>query len=147
MQRESKEGKTDINLNSLGNAAKLDPGLVSALGRSVASKIDYARPVGGPENTQNKGENPNINNMVWPPAPSPWQRERDREREREQNRTKPQRSHYQNGKSQQQQNHWEQQNNPETRPHKMDRGLTFLCVNLFDADRELTLTSVKMTKT
>ena len=34
------------------------------LGRSAASKITYVRPVGGPENRSNIGENPNINNLA-----------------------------------------------------------------------------------
>ena len=34
------------------------------LGRSAASKIIYVRPVGGPENTSNTGEYPNINNLA-----------------------------------------------------------------------------------
>ena len=41
------------------------------LGQSAASKITYVRPVGGPENTSNSGENPNINSLAWPPRPSP----------------------------------------------------------------------------
>ena len=41
------------------------------LGRSAASKISYVRLVGGPENTSSIGENPNINNLVWPPRPYP----------------------------------------------------------------------------
>ena len=41
------------------------------LGRSAASKIAYVRLVGGPENTSNIGENPNINNLARPPRPSP----------------------------------------------------------------------------
>ena len=34
------------------------------LGLPAASKITYVRPVGGPENTLNIGENPNINNLA-----------------------------------------------------------------------------------
>ena len=34
------------------------------LGRSAAPKIIYVRTVGGPENTSNIGENPNINNLT-----------------------------------------------------------------------------------
>ena len=34
------------------------------LGRSVASKMIYVRPVGGPENNSNIREKPNINNSV-----------------------------------------------------------------------------------
>ena len=37
------------------------------LGVPAASKITYVRPVGGPENTWNFGENPNINDLAWPP--------------------------------------------------------------------------------
>ena len=43
------------------------------LGRLVVPKIIYVRPVGSPENTSNIGENPNMNNLTWPPRPSPWQ--------------------------------------------------------------------------
>ena len=42
------------------------------LGRSAPPNITYVRPVGGPENTSNIGENPNINNLAWPPRPSPY---------------------------------------------------------------------------
>ena len=41
------------------------------LGRSAASKIIYVRPVGGPENTSNIGEIPNINNWRDPLDPHP----------------------------------------------------------------------------
>ena len=34
------------------------------LGLSAAPKIICVRPVGGPENTSNIGENPNINNLT-----------------------------------------------------------------------------------
>ena len=34
------------------------------LGRSAASKIIYVRPVGGPENTSNIGESPNISDLA-----------------------------------------------------------------------------------
>ena len=34
------------------------------LGLSVAPKIIYVRLVGGPENTSNTEENPNINNLT-----------------------------------------------------------------------------------
>ena len=34
------------------------------LGRLAVPKIIYVRPVGGPENTSNIGENPNINNLT-----------------------------------------------------------------------------------
>ena len=34
------------------------------LGGAAASKFSYIRPVSGPENTSNIGENPNINNSV-----------------------------------------------------------------------------------
>ena len=41
------------------------------LGLPAASKITYARPVGGLENTSNIGDDANINNLAWPPRPSP----------------------------------------------------------------------------
>ena len=34
------------------------------LGLPAASKTTYVRPVGGPENTSNIGENPNMNNLA-----------------------------------------------------------------------------------
>ena len=34
------------------------------LGRLAVPKMIYVRPVGGPENTSNIGENPNINNLA-----------------------------------------------------------------------------------
>ena len=34
------------------------------LGLSAAPKIIYVRPVGGPDNTPNIEENPNINNLT-----------------------------------------------------------------------------------
>ena len=43
------------------------------LGRLTVPKIIYVRPVGSPENTSNIEENPNINNLTWPPGPSPQQ--------------------------------------------------------------------------
>ena len=49
----------------------LTPGYLFMLGWSAASKITYVRPVGGPENTSNIGENPNINSLASPPRPSP----------------------------------------------------------------------------
>ena len=39
------------------------------LGRPAASKFIYVRPEGGPENTSNNGENPNINNPLTLTAP------------------------------------------------------------------------------
>ena len=42
----------------------LAPGHLFMLGRSVVPKIIYVRPVGGPENTSNIGENPNINDLT-----------------------------------------------------------------------------------
>ena len=46
------------------------------LGLSVASKIINIRPVGGPGNTWNKGEHPDINHFMRAPRPSrqqpPW---------------------------------------------------------------------------
>ena len=41
------------------------------LGRLAVPNIIYVRPVGGPENTSNIGENPNINNLTWPLDPHP----------------------------------------------------------------------------
>ena len=45
----------------------LTPGYLFLLDRSAASKIIYVRPVGGPENTSNIGENPNIKQFGVPP--------------------------------------------------------------------------------
>ena len=59
------EGKSAINLDNLGKFfAKLDPGFFVMLGRLAASKIIHVRLVGGPANTWNKVENPNMNNLV-----------------------------------------------------------------------------------
>ena len=34
------------------------------LGLPAASKFSYVRPVGGPQNTSNIGENPNVSNLA-----------------------------------------------------------------------------------
>ena len=62
-QRFPRRGKSAINLNNLGNLAKLDPKLCIYVG-PAASKMFHFRPVGGPENTCNKGEKPNINHVL-----------------------------------------------------------------------------------
>ena len=38
------------------------------LGRSAACKIIYVRPVGGTKNTWKQGEDPNTNDLAWPPS-------------------------------------------------------------------------------
>ena len=43
------------------------PGHLFMLGWSAVPKIIYVRTAGGPENTSSIGENPNINNLTWPP--------------------------------------------------------------------------------
>ena len=48
----------------------MTPGYLFMLGRSAAFKITSVRPVGGPENTSNIGENPSINNLARSPRPS-----------------------------------------------------------------------------
>ena len=54
-----------------GILPNLAPGHSFMLGRSAVPKIIYVRTAGSPENTSNIGENPNINNLTWPPRPSP----------------------------------------------------------------------------
>ena len=67
-----KEGKSAINLSNKGEIRQIwvRAILVFMLGRSAASNIIYVRPVGGPENTSNIGENPKTNNLLWPTRPS-----------------------------------------------------------------------------
>ena len=54
----------------------LAPGSLFMLNQSVAFKIIYDRPVGGPQNASNIGRNPNINKFVLTPQnltlPAPW---------------------------------------------------------------------------
>ena len=59
------KGKSATNRSNLGEILpNLTPGFLFMLGRSAASRITYVRPVGGPENTSNIGENPDINNLM-----------------------------------------------------------------------------------
>ena len=66
------KGKSAINLSNLGKFCQIWPrAIYLCLGRLAVPKIIYVRPVGGPENTSNIRENPNINNLTGPPRPSP----------------------------------------------------------------------------
>ena len=66
------EGKSALSLSNLGKFCHVwAPGYLFMLDLSAASKFIYVRPVGGPENTSNMGDNPSINNLVWPPRLSP----------------------------------------------------------------------------
>ena len=60
-----KEGKSAINLSNLGKFCQIWPQVIYLCQAGRRSpQIIYVRTAGGPENTSNIGENPNINNLT-----------------------------------------------------------------------------------